>query len=266
MHQEALISEERIHTACESGEGMKNEPSYVPLPDIERDACAWEEVIKSREDQAEALGALVRMQEQENRRISRELHDSVGQALTSILLRIRSIQNDSTTTQAGDRLEELYLLTAGAMEEVRRISLNLRPLALENLGLVDAIYWYAEDFQKSTGIEVAFRSTVDDLSLSRDIELTIYRIIQEALTNVKKHAQAQHVAIALGGGNGRILMSFRDDGRGIDKTKKMEGLGLLGMGERVRLLGGTFSFQGSKGKGTSILVEIPFPATKKEGE
>jgi len=142
------------------------------------------------------------------------------------------------------------------MEEVRRISMNLRPLALENLGLIDAIYWYIERFKKNTGIDVVFRYSSKCL-LSKEIELTIYRIVQEALTNTAKHAGARNMAITLGGGGDRILMSIRDDGKGMDTVAKTNGLGLLGMGERVRLLGGTLSVQSGAGEGLSILVEIP---------
>ncbi|WP_041272829.1 sensor histidine kinase [Desulfitobacterium hafniense] len=235
------------------------------LPGGERNISAWELVIKSRADQDAALRALIQLQELENKRISRELHDSVGQALTSLLLRIRAIQNKEEATEVFDQLEELYHLTTETMEEVRRISLNLRPLALENLGLVDAIYWYVENFQKNTGIEVVFRSSASKRTLPKEIELTIYRIVQEALTNVSKHAQAQHVAITIGGSE-RVLMSIRDDGKGIDRAKKTEGLGLLGMSERVRLLGGTLSIQGGEAEGTSILVEIPLTVTGMEGK
>jgi signal transduction histidine kinase len=230
----------------------------------EQDVPVWELVIKSQADQDAALRALVRTQELENKRISRELHDSVGQALTSLLLRIRTIQNKEEADLVRDQLEELYQLTTETMEEVRRISLNLRPLVLENLGLVDAIYWYVENFQKSTGIEVVFRNSVDSCTLSSEIELTIYRIIQEALTNVSKYAEAGHVAITIGGGSDRFLMSIRDDGIGIDMAAKRNGLGILGMGERIRLLGGTLSIQGDKGKGTSILVRIPLTASEME--
>lgn len=235
------------------------------LPGGERNISAWELVIKNRADQDAALRALIQMQELENKRISRELHDSVGQALTSLMLRIRAIENKEEAVPLYDQLEELYQLITETMEEVRRISLNLRPLALENLGLVDAIYWYVENFQKSTGIEVVFRSSALKRTLPKEIELTIYRIVQEALTNVSKHAQAQHVAITMGGGSDRVLMSIRDDGRGIDRAKKTKGLGLLGMSERVRLLGGTLSIQGGAEEGTSILVEIPLSAPGMEG-
>lgn len=239
-----------------------NKDKYFPInkPNI----SVWELVVKSQADQDAALRALVQMQEMENRRISRELHDSVGQALTSLLLSIRTIQNKEGAAPVQDELEELYRLTTETMEEVRRISLNLRPLVLENLGLIDAIFWYVENFQKSTGIEVIFRSAADQPSLAKEIELTIYRIIQEALTNVSKHAKARHVAITIGGGNDRILISIRDDGKGIDMAVQKDGLGLLGMGERVRMLGGKLSIQGGKGEGTSILVEIPLQAREME--
>lgn len=254
----------KIENSFKGSEQMKTISGR--LPGGERNISAWELVIKSREDQDEALRALIRMQELENMRISRELHDSVGQALTSLMLSIRAIQNEEESLALHNRLDELYRLTTETMEEVRRISLNLRPLALENLGLADAIYWYAENFQKNSGIEVVFRSSALKRSLPKEIELTIYRIVQEALTNVSKHAQAQHVAITMGGGSDRVLMSIRDDGKGINRAKKTEGLGLLGMSERVRLLGGSLSIQGSEEEGTSILVEIPLTITGVEGK
>ena len=196
-------------------------------------------------------------QEQERRRLSRELHDETGQALTSILLGLRSIEDAQGTDRFPAALAELREIVVATLQDVRRLAVELRPKALDDFGLVPALERLTSSFAEHTGIAVHLESRLPEARLPSEIETVLYRVVQEALTNVVKHAQAEHVSVILHAKPGRVAVVIEDDGRGFGAGGEPDGIGLLGMRERVGLVGGSLAVESSSGVGTTIVVEVP---------
>jgi signal transduction histidine kinase len=204
----------------------------------------------------DALERAVQGQELERRRLARELHDETGQALTSILLGLRNLESTERDEmiEAVGSLRELVVAT---LQDVRRLAVELRPTALDDFGLAAALERLAEGFAEQTGAAVEFESQLGDERLPEEIETALYRIVQEALTNVIKHAHAERVSIALRKSDGLVTARIEDDGRGFMESKDGEGLGLIGIRERVELVSGRLEIESSEGRGTTIVVEVP---------
>jgi signal transduction histidine kinase len=206
----------------------------------------------------ESLRRVVSAQELERRRLARELHDETGQALTSILLGLRPIEDamhdDSSRTAVAD-LRELVVAT---LQDVRRLAVELRPAALDDFGLVPALERLTETFAEQTGISVDLEAALASKRLPSETETALYRIVQEALTNVLKHARARRVSISLTRKDGSVTAVIEDDGTGFDPEQATEdSFGLTGMRERVALLDGTLQVESSEGGGTTLFVEVP---------
>ena len=196
-------------------------------------------------------------QEQERRRLSRELHDETGQALTSILLGLKSIEDAQGTERFPAALADLRELAVATLQDVRRLAVELRPKALDDFGLVAALERLTTTFSEQTGIGAHLESQLPDTRLPSETETVLYRVVQEALTNVLKHAQAQNVSVLLHARPGRVAVVIEDDGRGIAASDGSgDGIGLVGMRERVALVGGRLELE-SSGNGTTIVVEVP---------
>jgi signal transduction histidine kinase len=196
-------------------------------------------------------------QEQERRRLSRELHDETGQALTSILLGLKSIEEAQGTERFDDALKELRELVTVTLQDVRRLAVELRPKALDDFGLAPALARLTSTFAEQTGIETHLESRLAAERLPNEIETVIYRVVQEALTNVVKHARAQNVSIVLQAKADKVIAVIEDDGRGFPmEGNGPDGIGLIGMRERVSLVGGRLALESSSG-GTTIVVEVP---------
>ena len=180
----------------------------------------------------DALRRVVSAQELERQRLARELHDETGQALTSILLGLKGVEDATDPDDFAKAAGELRELVVATLQDVRRLAVELRPKALDDFGLVPAIERLVETFREQTGIEVDLEPRLGETRLPAEVETTLYRITQEALTNVVKHAQARHVSIVLTRRNGAVAAVIEDDGRGFDEAGS-NGLGLLGMQERV---------------------------------
>jgi signal transduction histidine kinase len=196
-------------------------------------------------------------QELERRRLARELHDETGQALTSILLGLRSVEE--ADTDAGRRLAlgELRGLVTTTLQDVRRLAVELRPKALDDFGLVPALERLTEGLAEATGMRVEIEAALGETRLPAEIETALYRIVQEALTNVVKHAQARHVSIVVTRRTSSVATVIEDDGKGFVPFEDSEGLGVVGMRERVALLDGTLQIESGAGGGTTIAVEVP---------
>jgi signal transduction histidine kinase len=194
----------------------------------------------------DALRRAVETQELERRRLARELHDGIGQDLTSLLLALRTVDAPG-----------LRDLVVTALHDVRRLAVELRPKALDDFGLVPALDRLATTFCEQTGMTIELEARFGDHRLPPDAETALYRIVQEALTNTVKHAQAQHVSIFLTWREGRAAAVIEDDGRGFEPQGGTEGLGLLGMRERLALLGGSLAIESSPGSGTTLVAEVP---------
>jgi signal transduction histidine kinase len=206
----------------------------------------------------DALRRVVAGQELERQRLARELHDETGQALTSILLGLKGIEEAAATTEARQSVLALRELVVSTLQDVRRLAVELRPTALDDFGLVPALERLAETFAEQANVEVHVQAVLGDARLPSEIETALYRIVQEALTNVIKHANAKTVSVTLTRQADRVAVVIEDDGRGFDPgAQPGEGLGLVGMRERIALLDGRLSIESGAGRGTTIAVEVP---------
>ncbi len=200
-------------------------------------------------------------QEEERKRIARELHDDTAQALTSMLVRLPLLDRALADDEAKSNLGELRELAASTLEGVRRMALDLRPSALDDLGLVPALKWYTENLGQSLSIEVRFLANGLKRRLPPELELVLYRVAQEALTNVAKHARAKSVTVELERDGLWVRLAVEDDGIGFNvekaMTSKERGLGLFGMQERLALVGGKFHIESRPRKGTKLVAEVP---------
>ncbi len=206
----------------------------------------------------DSLRRVVHGQELERRRLARELHDETGQALTSILLGLKAVEDAADPAALRAASSHLRELVVSTLQDVRRLAVELRPKALDDFGLVPALERLVETFHEQTGIEVQLEARLDAQRLPEEVETTLYRLVQEALTNIVKHAHARTVSVLLVPRNGAVSALIEDDGRGFQPdTAREDGLGLVGMRERVGLLGGRFTVESSEGTGTTLAVEVP---------
>jgi signal transduction histidine kinase len=208
----------------------------------------------SRRVARDALRRVVAGQEIERRRLARELHDETGQALTSILLGLRAVEEANSDVDVG----ALRDLVVGTLQDVRRLAVQLRPKALDDFGLVPALERLVQTFSESSGISVELEARIGEERLPSDVETTVYRIVQEALTNVVKHAEAHKVSILLVRRGTTLTAVVEDDGQGFDtKAVGDDRLGLEGMRERVELHDGRMVVEASAGAGTMLRIEVP---------
>ena len=209
----------------------------------------------SQRVQRDSLRRVFEGQEIERRRLARELHDETGQALTSVLLGLKTVETADDVPAALGALRELVV---GTLQDVRRLAVELRPKALDDFGLLPAVERLVETFRAATGISVQFESRLGDQRLSSDVETTLYRVVQEALTNVAKHAAAQSVSVLLIRRGASASAVVEDDGQGFTKTDEAEGgIGLSGMRERLALLGGRLTIESDPATGTTVAAEVP---------
>jgi PAS domain S-box-containing protein len=208
---------------------------------------------------------LLEIQESERRAIARELYDEAGQVLTSLSLRLGMLERDESCPVAlAERIHDLKQTVADVMEELHRLAVDLRPASLDRVGLKPALEQYIENFRRQTGLSAELVTMeLGDERLPAESETTFYRVVQEALTNVARHAQAQHVGVIIGRRDDRVVAIIEDDGIGFDlaEVQRRDRLGLLGMRERLEMLGGTLTIETSLGAGTTIFAEAPDGST-----
>jgi signal transduction histidine kinase len=214
----------------------------------------------SRRVARDSLRRVVAGQETERQRLARELHDETGQALTSILLGLKTVEDAPSEEEMRTAAHDLRQLVVATLQDVRRLAVELRPKALDDFGLVAALERLIHTFREGSGIETHLVAQLGTVRLPSEVETTLYRTVQEALTNVVKHAEARNVSILLVRRDNVVTAVIEDDGLGFapDETRE-EGLGLLGMRERVALLDGRLTVESSGGTGTTIAVEVPLP-------
>lgn len=224
-------------------------------------------ITESRE-QLRALSAqIIQAQEEERRRLARELHDEIGQALTAVTLDLGLVAQlmplmDERLQRA---IDDAQMLSQNALEQVRRLSVELRPSILDDLGLVPALRWYIDRYIERTGVQSRFEVAGLNGRLPGEIETVCYRTVQEALTNIARHAAAGNVSVYLEGERDgeAVILTISDDGVGFDVNQALHraragsSLGLLGLRERVELLGGTLSIRSRPGRGTTIEIRLP---------
>ena len=222
---------------------------------------------KSRQMQEELRNLsrqLLSAQEEERRKISRELHDVIAQTLTGINVRLATLKAESaaSTQQLQKKITSTQRLVEKSVDIVHRFARELRPTMLDDLGLIPALKSFMKVFMEDTGLRVGFKAFAGIEQWNGTIRTVLYRVAQEALTNVARHAKASRVEVSILGPNGIISMKIKDNGKGFDvdgasSAQNHNRLGLLGMRERVEMIGGTFCVESAPGKPTTIHVEIP---------
>jgi PAS domain S-box-containing protein len=233
----------------------------VILRDVTERVQAEEALQRSREE-LQRLGAIAHQaREQEKSRIARELHDELAQGLTALQMDVAWCKEKLPVGQDGmasklQRMETLLDITVSA---TRRIAADLRPLMLDDLGLVPAVEWLVENFTQRTGVPCELAVSTSDLHLDRLHAAAVFRIIQESLANIAKHAKATHAEVAIEEGDGEVAISVRDDGLGfsIEDPRKPNSFGLVGLRERAYLLGGEATISSTRGQGTNVEVRLP---------
>lgn len=205
----------------------------------------------------DALHRAVAAQELERRRLARELHDETGQALTSMLLGLNAVERAATQDEARAAAADLRALVVETLQEVRRLAVDLRPTALDDFGLVPALKRLGQSARERSGLDVQVEAPLGSARLPPEVETAVYRIVQEAVTNVVKHASARHLSVFLTRRGDTLVGVIEDDGRGFDPGAPRAGVGLVGMRERVELLDGHLTVDSTPGRGTTLLVELP---------
>ena len=234
-----------------------------------------EEQLQATSEQLRALSARLRLaREEEGARIARELHDELGAALTRLKWDLEEMEttiavagNAGSLSALRDKVATMTTLIDETINTVRRISAELRPRLLDELGVVAAIEWQAQQFQARTGIICQFDALLDNGDMSPEHATALFRILQEALTNILRYAQATQVTITLAEEAGAYVLEVRDNGRGITEAERTgsRSLGLLGMRERAQLIGGTLDLTGLAGKGTVLTVRMPLASQTADG-
>jgi signal transduction histidine kinase len=206
-------------------------------------------------------GRLQSIREEERKSVAREIHDQLGQALTAIKIDVNALvrQWPGDREQQSEKAAAILALVDDTIQAVRRISTELRPGMLDDLGLVATVEWAGEEFQARTGTRCQLDLPLDDIVVDQERATAIFRILQETLTNVARHADARKVEVRLAREDRGLTLEVRDDGRGIseDRLSRHQSLGILGMRERALLIGGDLTITGAPGRGTMVRVTIP---------
>lgn len=266
----ALTPLDRLQAGVDAIRQGRRDVQVMPPPisdeRFDRLIDTFNQMVRQQEQDAHRLQELshriLQAQEDERQRVARELHDEAAQALTSLLVRLRLLERARTPEEAQERVGELRELTAAALEEVRRVALDLRPKILDDLGLVAALGWRVDEFNAANPAQAAFRVEGIDHRLPRTVELVFYRVAQEALNNAARHADATSVQLTLSQRHGALWLEIKDDGVGFDPARngnrnRRDGLGLLGIRERMGMIGGHALIESAPGRGTRLLVSAP---------
>ena len=268
---ELILGVIRTHPVVVYGGIVCKNPYYVPPEEFlkpNQAALEVERLLSNMLAQEQALAQLralaarlQRVREDERTIVAREVHDELGQALTAAKMEVAALLRDFPTDEArvSQRGQSVLKLLDEAIQSVRKIATELRPAILDDLGLGAALEWLAEDFQGRTGTNVEVSLPDPDIAIDRDGATALFRIVQETLTNVARHAAATRVDVRLAKDNRDLILEVRDNGKGFyeEELSTRTSLGFLGMRERVLLLGGTLTINSTLGKGTTVRVLIP---------
>jgi signal transduction histidine kinase len=214
------------------------------------------ETASARAGLEELSARLVGAQEEERRKLARELHDEVGQSLSAIMMEASNAELAENPDEARERVKSIESIAGKTLNVVRDLALLLRPSMLDDFGLVPALNWHAREMSKRTGLDIRINAGEDCDTLPDEHKTCIYRLVQEALNNAGRHAHARSLNVTVRNAGDRVLFSVKDNGVGFHK-QTVRGLGLLGMEERVRRLGGKFTIDSQLGLGTNIEAELP---------
>jgi len=231
------------------------------LSDITELSIAREQIEASREQLRSLAARVESVREGERRKIAREIHDEFGQALTGLKIELRWLEKNIPDSKGEfkERMSSMLEIIDSNIELVRRISSELRPGVLDDLGLAAAVEWQVDEFSKKTGIECLLSSTLLEVRYDDDTSTALFRILQEAITNVARHTEANRVEVELGELDGHLVLEVRDNGRGIEQSElnNVDSLGILSMRERAQMLGGEVVIEGVRGKSTTVRVQLP---------
>lgn len=231
----------------------------VILRDVTEDIRREKELRESREQLHEMAASAQAAREQEKGRIARELHDELGQLLTSMKMDLSGLRSELATEKERERVDVMDGLLDSMVAATRRISSDLRPLMLDDLGLIPAAEWLLENFSQRTGVDYDFDVDPRDLDLPPEHATALYRVLQESLTNISKHAKATLIEVQLKGTDAMVELTVRDNGVGFDPAaaRKPMSFGLVGLRERAYFLGGSVAVTTTLGKGTEVKASIP---------
>ncbi|SJZ89573.1 sensor histidine kinase [Selenihalanaerobacter shriftii] len=245
------------------GQAFNNMTAKLQRTAIERRKL-WKELQKKEERRQYLLNKVIMAQEEERKRIARELHDETSQALTSLNLALANLENTDEQKKFNERIKMMKKTIAKVLDEINLLARQLRPSILDDLGLAAAVENYIKESSKYWNEDVGLHiNGLIDTTLAKEVEITVYRIIQEALTNALRYAEADNISVIINNREGNLLVIIEDDGCGFDLDEVMnsdrtqEHLGLLGMQERADLLGGELTIETGEGNGTTVYVNIP---------
>lgn len=234
-------------------------------PDADELAATFNGMVARLDEASKSRAAtILRAQEEERKRIARELHDETSQVLASLLMSLAVVEQATTNETARAQVAQARATAHETLRAIRDLSVDLRPSALDDLGLLPALHWYINEYQQKFEVPIDFTHVGFKDRYAFEIETALYRIVQEGLTNIAKHAQAHHITLALIEADHEARIHIQDDGQGFDLTQPLKkdgtsegGLGLMGMRERAALLDGQVEIRSQLGKGTIIDISIP---------
>lgn len=233
--------------------------------DISERKAAESELIKSRAQLRELSNYLQSVREAERARISRELHDELGQTLTALKMELGWLKErlPAEPTMLRTRVERLVQIVDQSVSDLQRIASDLHPMILDELGLASAIQWLTQNFSERCPLSIELSLDRTDVTYSKDVSTAAFRIVQEALTNIVRHSGASSAGIVARHSVDELQLEISDNGRGMDVTRsKREQLGLIGMSERAHMIGGSMEIESVPGRGTRILVRLPLSMDK----
>jgi two-component system, NarL family, sensor histidine kinase UhpB len=252
-----LATMERIDLARPGRRLDANSRPADESPDVERLAAAFNRMLERLEGERRRSGQLVlKAQEEERKRVARDLHDEVNQALTALLLRLEAAAQNAPAALR-EELEETKRLANRAMAELLDLARQLRPTALDDHGLGPALGAHVREYDRRGPLKASLNFDPELKDLPQDVELVVYRVAQEALTNAARHSGARKIDVTLGRVDAQVVLEVSDDGAGFAFADEAKGLGLSGMRERALLVDGTLEIDSRPGRGTTIRLEVP---------
>jgi len=250
---------------CDEGPFLKSERDLIKgisqtIGKIIERKRADEEIKKSHGKLRELFELLQVIREEERKNIAREIHDELGQLLTALKIDIKWLGKRIAEHELVEKINSMTDLIDMTIQNVRRIASELRPVILDDFGLNAAILWHAKEIEKRTGIKFKITTIPEDIIMDKDKSVIIYRIIQELLTNIIRHARATKVEIKLKHRDNKLFVFVKDNGIGIEENIDRKSFGLLGIKERVQYWRGVLRIKGKAGKGTSVTIILPVGA------
>jgi two-component system sensor histidine kinase UhpB len=263
---ERLVDEMERADLSRPGANLRRPDNVDDPEEVARLHKAFRRMLERLEaERRRASSAALAAQEEERARVARDLHDEVNQSLTGLLLRLETVREKAPPELAAE-LAETRTLANRAMEELLTLARQLRPTALDDLGLKAAVAGQIDELRRQSGIATRFETSGDLGEVPEDVQLVVYRVAQEALSNAGRHSGADHIDVNLARADGAVELSVADDGRGFTFEQASRGLGIGGMRERALLVGGNLGVESRPGVGTRISLKVPIQAVDGDGD